>query len=362
MGRSRSTRGERGAPAPRVPASGWPAWSDPRATQRLQEGPRSGQIAHAYLLSGPEGVGKADLARAFAQAICCTATDREDPALPCGECRACRNVLRAAHPDVETIDLAAQAALAERPGRGMNLGIDAVRRLSASAALLPLEAERRILIIDDAETMLEPAQQALLKTLEEPPPFVTLLLLSDEAEAMLTTVRSRCREIVVRPMPERVILESLTRLGVEEELAAEVARLSRGCGAWAQSAASDSKRLQARRDEWEQARTWAASPEYDRLVTAYRLGEQYNKRREVVVGVVQAAIQVLRLAMLRAAGVAGPEAVEPDTREAPDSALAIGRAIDASLQCLRDLDANVRPRLALEAMVLAWPNPKFLTR
>lgn len=361
MGRPRSTRGSRGAQAAWAPESGWPDWADPRATSSLQEALRNGQVAHAYLLSGPEGVGKADLARAFAQAICCTATARTDAAIPCGQCRACRNVLRGAHPDVETIDLASQASLAERPGRGMNLGIDAVRRLRSSAALLPLEAKRRILIIDDAETMLEPAQQALLKTLEEPPPFVTLLLLTDEPESLLTTVRSRCRTVVVRPAPERVILESLSQQGVDAELAAEVARLSRGCAAWAHAAATDKRRLQTRRDAWEQAQTWVTALPYDRLVTAYRLGELYGKRRAEVVGVVQAAIQVLRLSMLRAAGVGEPETEESHPGGTPGAALAIGHAVNASMQCLRDLDANVRPRLALEAMVLAWPNPESLS-
>lgn len=356
MARPRGTRG-----TDVRPEGGWPDWGDPQAIRQLQEAMRGGQVAHAYLISGPAGVGKAEFARALAQAICCTATDRDDPAIPCGDCRACRNVLRGAHPDVESIDLATQAALAERPARGMNLGIDAVRRLRASAALLPLEAERRVVIIDDAETMLEPAQQALLKLLEEPPPFVVLILLTDEPEAMLTTVRSRCRPVVVRPMPERTVRESLMRQGVEPELAAEIARLSRGCGAWAHAAATDKKLLQARRDEWERAQSWVAAPPYDRLVTAYRLGEEFGKRRAGAVGVVQAAIQVLRLAMLRAAGAG--ESGDDDLAASgdPGTAVAIGRGVSASMQCLRDLDANVRPRLALEAMVLAWPNPESLS-
>lgn len=339
-----------------VPTAGWPNWADPAAVGRLRDALRAGAVGHAYLLVGPKGVGKSDLARAFAQAVCCTAPQDGDRAMPCGACRACLNVARGAHPDVERIDLAAQAVLAEKPGRGANLSIETVRRLRASASLLPLEGARRILIVDDAETLLEPAQQALLKTLEEPPPAVTLLLLSDEPEALLETVRSRCQQISVRPVADSIISEGLAAQGVEAAAAAEIARLSRGCPAWAMAAASDATLLEARRGEWESARTWLSAPRYERLVTAFRLGEQFGKRRGEVLGVVQSAVQILRKEML---GAIDTGRAAPETRlfrGGPELALILSRATRASLQCLADLEANVRPRLALEAMVMTWPN------
>ena len=135
---------------------------------------------------------------------------------PAGVCRACRNVQRGAHPDVETFSLDTQAMLADKPGRGSTLTIETVRRLRSSGALFPLESDRRILIVDDAETLLEPAQQALLKTLEEPPQGVTLMLLADEPEALLETVRSRCQEIPLRPIPQAAVTEALLRRGVAD--------------------------------------------------------------------------------------------------------------------------------------------------
>ena len=341
------------------PDGGWPDWIDPAATSRLQEAIRSGRIGHAYLLSGPPGVGKAAAARAFAQALCCTNAQRSDRAAPFGRCRACRNVLRGAHPDVETFSLDSQAIMADKPGRGSTLTIDTVRRLRSSAALFPLESDRRTLIVDDAETMLEPAQQALLKTLEEPPQGITLIVLADEPEALLETIRSRCQEIPLRPIPQTAVAQTLRGRGVTDDLATEVANLSRGCAGWALAAVADKKLLQARRDERAAAARWIASPRYEQVVTAFTLGDQYSKRRSEVVGIVQAAIELLREEMIAAAQALGnPRASGGGTTPAR----VYSHAIDAALRCLSDLDSNVRPRLALEAMVVAWPTPETRDR
>ncbi len=355
---ARSNR--RSSALPKAPLSadarGWPTWVDPLAVQTLRESLRSPSGSHALLISGPRGVGKAALALAFGQAVACTEKGA-DPSLPCGTCRACRNVALGAHPDIEWFDLDRQAALAEKPARGANLSIETVRRLRASASLLPLESRRRLLIVDDAETMHEPAQQALLKVLEEPPPAVTLVLLADEPEVLLETVRSRCQAVLVRPVPESVIERELVGRDVDIVLAGEIAALSRGRPSWANEAARDPRLLKARRDERDAAVSWLVSTRYDRLVTAFRLGEQFGKKRTEVIGVVQAATQLLREAMIETALGQSPAGTNGAVfSESGVSIDHLGRAAAASLQCLADLDANVRPRLALEAMVLAWPN------
>lgn len=350
----RDAQGDRGGSGEPM---GWPAWADPIAITTLRERIRADQIGHAYLLTGPRGVGKQALALAVCQALCCTDNASGDPSLPCGACRACRNVSRKAHPDVEWWGLEAQALMADKPTRGANLTIDTIRRLRASAALLPLESQRRVIVIDDAETMMEPAQQALLKTLEEPPPAVTLILLADEPEALLETVRSRCQTVVVRPAPESTIRRELANRHVDGDLAEEIATLSRGRPAWAIAAVDDRRLLQSRRDERDAAEAWLKAPRYEQLVTAYRQGEQFAKRREDVFGAVQSATEVLRREMISAASD-GSQELPAESIYGGDhiSVEVLGRAVSASLRCLADLDANVRPRLALEAMVMAWPN------
>lgn len=328
---------------------GWPGWADPLASQTLRDAVRDEKINHAYLLSGPKGVGKSALARAFAQSLCCTNSVEGDRSRPCSACRACRNVARGVHPDVERFDLETQGILAEKVASQTSVSIDTVRRLRSAAALFPLEAGRRVILVDDAETMLEPAQQALLKTLEEPPPAVTILLLSDDAEALLETVRSRCQEVRVRPVADAAVERALAERGVDVAEAAEIAALSRGAPAWAIAAASDARLVRTRKAERDAAQTWLIAGKYDRLVTAFKLGEQFGKRRGEVIGIVLAAAQLLRERMIRAANTGSTDEA---TRL---SALALSRAVAASLRCLADLDANVRPRLALEAMVVQWP-------
>lgn len=336
--------------------SGWPAWSDPVAAERLRDIVRGGQIGQCYLLSGPRGTGKSALVRAFAQALMCEQPAETDLALPCGVCRSCRNSLRDAHPDIERFDLHAQAILLEgKVGKGTTLTIEMVRQMRAAAALLPVEASRRLVIVDDAETLLEPAQQALLKTLEEPPRTVTIVLLCDEPEALLATVRSRCQEIAVRPQPVSAISRALVDRGVNGELAGEIALLSRGSAAWAIEAAHDNALLKVRRDAREAAAAWLAGSTYDRLATAYRLGDQFTKRRDDVIATVQMVVQLLREELLRVAGTSALR--QDDDQLASEGTLAtLARALSSTLQCLSDFDANVRPRLAMEAMVLSWPS------
>jgi DNA polymerase-3 subunit delta' len=189
------------------------------------------------------------------------------------------------------------------------------------------------------------------------------MLLADEPEALLETVRSRCQEIPLRPLPQAAGTETLRRRGVADMLATEVAMLSRGRAAGAWAGVADKQLRDARREEQATAARWIASPRYEQLVTAFTLGEQFGKRRSEVTGVVQAAIQLLRQEMIasaQAAGQAGQR--ESDSSGVLPPAVVISRAIQASLQCLSDLNANVRPRLALEAMVVAWPNSELRDR
>ena len=156
-----------------------------------------------------------------------------------------------------------------------------------------------------------------------------------------------------------MVARALLAAGVDDARVGELTALSRGRPAWALRAAADPRELKIRQAEREAAEQWLTASSYERLVTAFKLGEQFGKRRADVIGTIQAAVHMLRDEMLRAAGAIaearpGADAVvfAPATRP-----VALARAIAASLRCLSDLEANVRPRLALEAMVMAWPNP-----
>lgn len=171
----------------------------------------AGAPSHAYLFRGPRGAGKAAVARAFAaEILAAEATDPED---------ARRRALLdpSPHPDLVWL----------RP-RGAQHMVEEVReRVIRAASYRPFEAEKRVFVIEAAEQMRDESQNALLKTLEEPPDFVHLILLTAEPAMLLETISSRCRPIDFVPLPAEVVESRLGDASPPDELAA-AARLSAG--------------------------------------------------------------------------------------------------------------------------------------
>jgi DNA polymerase-3 subunit delta' len=184
-----------------------------------------GGAPHAVLLVGPAGIGKATLALDLAAGFLCTADDVA--ARPCGACRACRLAASGGHPDLHRVG-------PEGPGRQIVIGgpgvrVRGIRDLIAELALLPVEGGARVAIIEAAHRMNEDAQAALLKTLEEPPTGVTLILCADAEEPLLPTIRSRCARLRLGPVGTREIEGILGEHGVAEApLAARLARIAAG--------------------------------------------------------------------------------------------------------------------------------------
>ncbi|HET7094297.1 MAG TPA: hypothetical protein VFI22_12475, partial [Thermomicrobiales bacterium] len=273
---------------------------------------------------------------------------------------ACRRIARGAHPDVEVYDLALQARLAERGGKNTTITIETVRRLRAATALRPMEGSRRFIVLDDAETMQDAAQEALLKTLEEPPPAVTLILLAADPEALLPTIRSRCQVHELGLVDAGEIAAGLSRRGIDPERARRLAGLAQCRPGWAIRAAADSAIERERLAEIERAVDWIAGGRYDRLVDASRLGDGFARRRDATFADLETTLGVWRDCLLLRLGL--PEHVAFPSQSDRMAALSGGwtaadvvRAIAATRTCLADLESNVRPKLATEAMVLQWP-------
>jgi DNA polymerase-3 subunit delta' len=357
---ARATAALRPDPVPAPAPNGWPVWGHDEAVAELRRGVVGDRVAHAYLFAGPNGVGKTTLATAFARALCCQDATRVDGGVPCGVCLACRKIGRGVHPDVETFGLAAQAAFGDKGGKHLSLSIETVRRLVASTALRPMEARRRVVLVEDAETMQGVAQEALLKTLEEPPSSVVLVLLADDAEALLPTIRSRCRLVELRPLSRATTIAALASAGLARAAAEEIAAFAGGRLGWALRAAADPSLLDGRRAAVERALGWIGGSTYDRLVAAVRLGDGFQKRRAEVFADLDTVLGVWRDALLLRADL--PHYLTYRGTAERLSELTRGweldglhRAVCAVQTCLADLEANVRPRLAIEAMVLQWP-------
>jgi DNA polymerase-3 subunit delta' len=181
--------------------------------------PPRGIPSHAYLFHGPAGTGKRATARAFAAALLSDGAD--DPSA------ARARVARGTHPDLTWV---------APSGASEMLVADIDEAVVAAAALTPFEARRRVFVIEAAHTMNDQAANRMLKTLEEPPAFAHLLLLSERPSEVLPTIASRCQHVRFDPLPATRIAERL--VGVEPERALASARLAQGDGAIAQLLAS----------------------------------------------------------------------------------------------------------------------------
>lgn len=165
-----------------------------RLKENLRSAINKGHISHFYVISGPAGSGKHTLARLLAAAILCREADK-----PCCRCNACRKVLSGTHPDFITID----------DPEKKTVSVDLVRDARTDIYIRPNEAEHKIYLFPRAQDMGIPAQNALLKVLEEPPSYGVFLLLTDNPEKLLPTVRSRCTALTLDPLQPSVLLQAL---------------------------------------------------------------------------------------------------------------------------------------------------------
>jgi DNA polymerase-3 subunit delta' len=239
-----------------MPFKGIAGHSGPIATIRRILG--SGRVAHAYLFSGPEGIGKKKVATAFIEALFCGKAEG------CGECISCRKILSGNHPDIHTLE-----------PDGQFIKVDQVRGLQKDLSYRPYEALRKACIIDGADRFNLSSGNSLLKTLEEPPGNALIILLATNIDTVLPTIRSRCQQLSFSGVPVEEIAGFLENNGVDADIARVAASLAEGSIARALSLCSEE--IMAERSE---VITTACNLSLKNMIDLFSFGEQFDKDRE----------------------------------------------------------------------------------
>ncbi|MBI4216932.1 MAG: DNA polymerase III subunit delta' [Chloroflexi bacterium] len=326
-----------------------------KALAFLENSLKAGQLAHAYLLVGPEGVGKRTLALHLAQALFCRG---ERP--PCGECSPCRRIASGGHPDVT--ELAPRATSSEEGSRQSALGIDQIRELERLAHLMPFEGPARVFIVTGADLLSGDAAHAFLKTLEEPPPQVHFFLLAERAERLPATIHSRCQRLELGPVP-LALLEGFLRqeCGLPSERAKALARLSRGRPGWALSALAEPTSLQGYEERLGELWSLLGEDLEGRFAAAARRAES----RATLLPTLEEWQGWWRDLLVVKAGLPAAAVNLPWEKELLAQAQRlslkdIASALARLQETRRALELNAGPRLALENLFLGWPrlNPE----
>lgn len=209
------------------------------ATSILEAAIQHDRISHAYLITGPAQIGKSTLARTFAQAINCTMDSLTQR--PCGRCRSCTLIAAGRHPDLRLVT-------GEVTARGITtLKIDKIRQLQHELNLTSAEARYKVAIIEQFEAANQNAANAFLKTLEEPPNNVILILTATDADTLLPTISSRCQNIGLRLLPTALIERTLIdNWQLPDHAARLYAHLAEGRIGWAIQVARTPELLELR--------------------------------------------------------------------------------------------------------------------
>jgi len=316
----------------------------------------AGALSHAYILEGPRGSGKHTLALQLAMATSCVhRTDSTHP-LPCNDCPVCRKIREGLSPDVIRI---------ARPEDRATMGVDTVRALREGIAVVPNDLDLKVYIIEDAHTMTEQAQNALLLTLEEPPSFVLFLLLTEDAGALLETIRSRAPIYRMQPLSDHTVRDHLLHAAppairsaahelhasAPEELSALLKMADGRIGA-AEEMLDATRRetvLERRASALDICRTLAARTQSDALLLRFLA---WGKSREEIATNLRTLLLALRDLTLLTRSENAPlcfftdreEALELSARFTANRLLA---AMDAIDRALASLAANANARLTL---------------
>ena len=316
------------------------------AVDLLAEHVAHGRERHAYLFTGPQGVGRRTLALRFAQGLNCLKPP--SPGQPCRKCSACKRLEVMQHPDLMVVE-------AER--EGMVLRIDQVRELQHVLSLAPYEARYRIALILRFEEAHTSAANALLKTLEEPPPQVVVILTAKSVESLLPTIVSRCEIIRLRPVPLSETSKGLQVIkGVPQESADKLAHISGGRPGYALRLYEQPKLLEQRQLFLEDLIQLLAASRGERFAFAAGMVKDKEELRSEL----QVWLTFWRDVLICAAGITDTITNLDYLAQLKSLANDVGLSkaqfyVNAIEDTMDRIDHNVNSRLALEVLLMDFP-------
>lgn len=336
-------------------AEPWEIVGHERVVDLLQRAIGQRRIGHAYLISGPLGVGKRTLAIRLAQALNC---ERQglggEVSAPCGTCRRCRLIASGSHPEIRVVGV-------QPPSRVIRVAD--VESIQADAALRPADVYRKVYVLEQAESLHPDAANRLLKTIEEPPPSVVMILTTVDPEATMETIVSRCQHLRLRPLQrDRLTAHLVERQGLAPERAELLAALAEGAVGRARTLATDDRALERRTRLLDELAALLDMDRIGRLQYARTLGDRWSKDQDSVREVLATWLRWWRDVLLIQGGLT-QRIVNLDRRgdlERMARALSKGEvsaAVSSARDVLQMLDQNVNARLALDVAVLDLPRP-----
>jgi DNA polymerase-3 subunit delta' len=310
------------------------------------------RVRHAYLFSGPHGVGRQLLAVRLAQALNCT--NPPDPGQPCFSCSTCTRLEKTQHPDLIVVQPEEESKV---------LKVEQVREVQHSLALAPYEARYKIALFLDFQRAGASVPNAMLKTLEEPPPRVILMLTADDSDNLLPTITSRCEVLRLRSLPVERVTQSLQiRSGISAEQASLLAHISGGLPSAAIELNAMPEMLE-RRNHWlEDFYSLLGASRAEKFAFAVRMAKQAREDKTIVPLEMRTWISLWRDVLQSAANSAVP-LVNPDWSEQvkelaaqTDFAQASKTLISLNLTFNRLEQSNINLQLAMEALLLVLPH------
>ena len=364
----------------RPPVVGWTTFGHPGATRLLSRSSETGRLAHAYLITGPDKVGKRTLAIDIACMVNSEAViDMFGAAdsIDLATSHQAERIRKGIHSDVRIIDVNTELEKdskgsgsggdgEESSGRGrQNISINHIREMIRDSATKPFEGLSNVFIIDDAQRMTIEAANTLLKTLEEPADDTFIILTSPTDEALPETVVSRCQRIDLRPVdPEVIESELIERFEAEESQARSLSRLARGCPGWAIDALNDSTIVDGHNQAVLRFAEIVTGNIEERFRYARQTGGQFWRDRDAVLAEMQRWLEWWRdVAMMRhklddhATNTEWAELLSEIASQLKESQ--ISAAVTSIQYATIALEANAVPQLTLEVLMLdlPWADP-----